>query len=270
MNQGLKILLVIFMLAISGGCWQAWSRPFVVAIDAGHGGKDIGCRGKLAREKDITLDVALRFGKKITDAFGDSVKVVYSRTGDNFVSLDRRAGIANEADADLFISIHVNSLDARTKGRQSVHGASVYTVGLHKTDANLAVAMRENSVIELEPDMSEVYQGFDPNQSESYIIFELNQNVHLEQSLLMASMAQEALVQHAGRADKGVRQAGFLVLWATRMPAVLVELDFICNPAAEEFLSSQKGREKCAEALLKAFRNYRAQFANTSLNSDVL
>lgn len=248
---------------------EAVARTFTVAIDAGHGGKDIGCRGLHSKEKDITLDVAKRLGKKIAHEFGDSVKVVYTRADDSFVSLDRRARIANDADADLFISIHVNSIDARNKNRRNIHGASVYTVGLHKSEANLAVAMRENSVIELEPDMSEVYQDFDPNQSESYIIFELNQNMHMEQSLKMAALAQEALVARAGRADKGVRQAGFLVLWATRMPAVLVELDFICNPDAENFLASDKGREKCADALMKAFKAYRQSAANTSPDSGV-
>lgn len=252
------ILLPVLLL------WSpdAAARTFTVVLDAGHGGKDIGCRGTSVREKDVTLDVAKLLGDKISSTYGDSVKVVYTRSDDSFVSLDKRARIANNANADLFISIHVNSVDARTKGRRNIHGASVYTVGLHKSEANLAVAMRENSVIELEPDMSEVYQDFDPNQSESYIIFELHQNVHMEQSIKMAALAQEALVNHAGRADKGVRQAGFLVLWATRMPAVLVELDFICNPDAEAFLGSKPGREKCADALLKALGNY----MNTSLN----
>ena len=159
--------------------------------------------------------------------------------------------------ADLFISIHVNSIDKRSKGRHLVHGASVYTVGLHKSDANLKVAMRENAVIELEEDFSETYQGFDPNSSESYIIFELGQHRNMQQSIDFADLAQQELISTAGRADKGVRQAGFLVLWATKMPAVLVELDFICNAEAERFLASEKGRQKCAEALFNAFKTYR-------------
>lgn len=236
---------------------DAAPRPFVLAVDAGHGGRDIGCSSGANKEKDITLDVARRFGKLVNDAFADSVKVVMTRDDDVFVSLDRRAACANDAAADLFVSIHVNSLDRRTKGRRAVHGASVYTVGLHKTEANLAVAMRENAVIELEDDYSETYHGFDPNSSESYIIFELSQHSNMERSLDFASMAQAELIATAGRADKGVRQAGFLVLWATRMPAVLVELDFICNPEAERFLASSKGRQSCAEALFKAFSAYR-------------
>lgn len=266
-----RLLIIVFVMLLAGlSCRQASAREFVVAIDAGHGGKDKGCHGIHAYEKDITLDVARLLGKKIADNPDDSVKVVYTRDNDTFISLDRRAAIANEAGADLFISIHVNSVDMRTKGRRNVHGASVYTLGLHKSDANLAVAMRENSVIELEPDMSAVYQGFDPNQSESYIIFELNQNMHMEQSLKMAALAQEALVNSAGRADKGVRQAGFLVLWATRMPAILVELDFICNQEAEDFLASPEGRQKCADALYEAFCQYRKLHPNTSATSGVL
>ncbi len=236
---------------------------FKVAIDAGHGGKDFGCQGKRQNEKTITLDVARRLKKLITDAMADSVDVVMTRDSDVFISLNDRAKKANEAEADLFISIHVNSIDKRSKGREKVHGASVYTVGLHKSDANLAVAMRENAVIELEEDFSETYQGFDPNSSESYIIFELTQNRNMAQSIEFASLAQGQLIATAKRADKGVRQAGFLVLWATKMPAVLVELDFICNPEAERFLGSEKGRQQCAEALFNAFRDYRRMHMRT-------
>ncbi len=230
---------------------------FVLALDAGHGGRDLGCRSGSNLEKNITLDVAKRLRKLVDKAYGDSVKVVMTRDTDVFVPLGRRASVANDAQADLFISIHVNSVDRRTKGRSSIHGASVYTVGLHKSEANLAVAMRENAVIELEEDYSEKYQGFDPSSSESYIIFELGQNHNMAQSIDFASKAQSELIATAGRADKGVRQAGFLVLWATKMPAVLVELDFICNPEAERFLASDKGRDKCAKALFNAFKSYR-------------
>ena len=200
--------------------------------------------------------MAKRLNKLIEKEYGDSVNVVMTRDRDIFVSLYDRAGIANDAEADLFISIHVNSVDKRTKGRTKLSGASVYTVGLHKTEANLAVAMRENGVIELEEDFSQKYQGFDPNMSESYIIFELGQNRNMARSIEFASLAQNELITTAGRADKGVRQAGFLVLWATKMPAVLVELDFICNPTCEAFLAGDKGRQKCADALFNAFKKY--------------
>ncbi|MDE6157432.1 MAG: N-acetylmuramoyl-L-alanine amidase [Muribaculaceae bacterium] len=237
---------------------QPVAKPdFVLAIDAGHGGDDKGCNSGTNYEKNITLDVAKRFQTLVEKACGDSVKVVMTRKTDVFVPLGDRARIANEAQADLFVSIHVNSIDKRSKGRHLVHGASVYTVGLHKSEANLKVAMRENAVIELEEDFSETYQGFDPNSSESYIIFELGQNRNMHQSIAFADMAQQELINTAGRADKGVRQAGFLVLWATKMPAVLVELDFICNTEAARFLASEKGRQKCAQALFNAFKTYR-------------
>ena len=233
------------------------SRPFTLVLDPGHGGKDYGCRGRKACEKDIVLDVARRLADMMEQEYPeDSLKVVFTRDDDRFISLQKRASIANEAGGDFFVSIHVNSVDRRTRGREKIHGASVYTVGLHKSESNLEVAMRENSVIELEEDYSATYQGFDPNSSESYIIFELSQNRHLRQSLEMASLMQGSLVDYAGRADKGVRQAGFWVLWATSMPSVLVELDFICNPAAEKFLSSAEGREKCARALSQAIASY--------------
>ena len=235
------------------------ASQFVVVLDAGHGGNDQGCRGKSQKEKEITLDVALRTGRLLDKSLGDSIKVVYTRDDDTFIPLTRRAAIANDAAADLFVSVHVNSIDRRSRGREKVHGASVYTVGLHKSDANLAVAMRENAVIELENDFTETYQGFDPNSSESYIIFELTQNRHMEKSIEFASLVQSGLVAHAGRADKGVRQAGFLVLWATRMPSVLIELDFICNAEAEKFLGSNSGRQKCAEAIAETVKEYRAK-----------
>ena len=237
---------------------------FTLVLDAGHGGHDVGCRGRTQKEKDVTLDVVRRACRLITKQLGDSVNVILTRDNDTFVPLDRRASIANEADADLFISVHVNSLDRRAKGRNKIQGASVYTVGLHKSDANLAVAMRENAVIELEDDYTETYQGFDPGSTESYIIFELVQNRHMAKSIEMASLVLDGLVESAGRADKGVRQAGFLVLWATRMPSILVELDFMCNPQVEKFLGSDSGRQKCAKAISDAFISYFHRYKKTS------
>lgn len=260
-NIILRCIAFACLLACGALCSYASdnANPFVVVLDAGHGGNDQGCRGKSQKEKEITLDVALRTGRLLDKSLGDSIKVVYTRDDDTFIPLTRRAAIANDAAADLFVSVHVNSIDRRSRGREKVHGASVYTVGLHKSDANLAVAMRENAVIELENDFTETYQGFDPNSSESYIIFELTQNLHMEKSVEFASLVQSGLVSHAGRADKGVRQAGFLVLWATRMPSVLIELDFICNAEAEKFLGSNSGRQKCAEAIAEAVKEYRAK-----------
>lgn len=254
------MLLLSAMSCIKGYCAMRGDEPvpYTIVLDAGHGGHDLGCRGKTQKEKDITLDVALRTGRLLQERYADSVNVVYTRSTDTFIPLDRRASIANDASADIFVSIHVNSLDKRTPSRHKIHGASVYTVGLHKSDANLAVAMRENAVIELEDDYSVTYQGFDPASSESYIIFELSQDANLNQSISLAGKIRDKLVSDARRADKGVRQAGFLVLWATRMPSVLIELDFICNPRAEDFLASSNGRQQCARAIadgIIAFRN---------------
>lgn len=244
-----------FILSLALLCTCSAASAFTVVIDAGHGGKDYGCIGKLTNEKTIVLAVALQVGQLIRDEHPD-VEVIYTRDTDRFIQLNERAEIANRAKADLFISIHVNSVDKRTRGREKIHGASVYTLGLHRTDDNLAVAMRENGVIELEEDFSETYQGFDPTSSESYIIFELTQNRHQQNSVEFAQAVQTELTSTAARADKGVLQSGFLVLRATAMPAVLIELDFICNAEAERFLNSDAGKKKCARSIANAFSLY--------------
>lgn len=230
-------------------------QPFVVIIDPGHGGKDSGCVGSVTNEKTIVLDVASRLGHLIEERCPD-VEIVYTRSNDNFLKLQERASVANKANGRVFISIHVNSVDRRNKNRRNIHGASVYTLGLRKSDNNLSVAMRENSVMELEDDYTEKYQGFDPNSTESYIIFELNQNVHMQKSIELADAIQQELIMTAGRADKGVRQDGFWVLWATSMPSVLIELDYICNPEAERFMNSDAGKDKLALAICNAFCSY--------------
>ena len=228
------------------------AKDFVVVIDAGHGGKDGGAVGTFAKEKDITLNVAKLLGSKISDEC-ENIKVVYTRDTDKYLTLQQRANIANRAKGDLFISIHVNSVDLNSPGRTNVAGSSVFTLGLHKTKDNLDVAMRENSVIKMEDNYTTAYSGFDPNSAESYIIFEMNQNKHMLKSINLASSIQDELTTNAGREDKGVRQAGFWVLWATNMPSVLVELDFICNPTQEKFLSSTDGQEQLANSIFNAF-----------------
>lgn len=229
---------------------------FTVVIDPGHGGHDPGCVGKKGKEKNIVLSVAKLLRDKIEKEYGKDVNVVMTRSTDEFITLQKRADIANTAHGNLFISIHVNSVDRKNKKRATLKGASVYTCGLHKSENNLQVAMRENAVMELEPDYTTTYQGFDPTSSESYIIFELSQSRHQQQSIEFAQQAESQLVKTAGRFDKSVRQAGFWVLWATAMPSVLVELDFICNPTQENFLISKDGQDKCAQALFKAFKSY--------------
>lgn len=233
----------------------AQDDKFVIVLDPGHGGKDYGAIGRITNEKTINLDVARRV-KKLLGSH-DDIKTVMTRDNDSFISLQERADIANKAHGDLFISIHVNSLARRARNRNTIAGASVYSLGLHRSSENLDVAMRENSVMSLEPDHTARYMGFDPTSTESYIIFELNQNKHMDQSITFAQMVQDQLTTTASRQDRGVRQAGFWVLMATAMPAVLVELDFICNPQMERYLNSSAGKNKLAMSIYKAICNYR-------------
>ena len=228
-------------------------RDFVVVIDPGHGGKDPGALGKKAKEKNINLTVALKTGKLI-QANCPGTKVVYTRSNDTFIPLHRRAEIANNAKADLFISIHTNSLASRNS---YVNGAETYTLGLHRTQENLEVAMKENSVILTEDGYQEQYSGFNPNSSESYIIFEFMQDQNMSQSVGFAKMIQSQFRQTAKRIDKGVHQAGFLVLRETSMPSVLVELGYITNANEESFLMSDDGSSKMAESIYRAFKQYR-------------
>lgn len=245
-------LVVLLTLALN-----AEAKQFVVVIDPGHGGKDYGAIGVTTNEKTINLNVAKKLGDKIKEKYStDDIKVVYTRDKDVFIALNERAKIANNANGDLFISIHVNSLPKKNKRRTKVSGAEVYTCGLHRSESNLAVAQRENAVLYLEEDFSQKYQGFDPNSPESYIAFELNQSMHLDRSIEFATLAKDYLVKTAGRTDKGVKQAGFWVLWSVGMPSVLLELDFISNPDAERFMASKNGVEKMANSLYQAFEEY--------------
>jgi N-acetylmuramoyl-L-alanine amidase len=250
-------LLLLVPLCVRGG------ERFVVVLDAGHGGHDPGTIGSFAKEKDVNLGVVLKLGELIAKS-NDDVRVVYTRKGDYFKTLQERCDIANNAHGDLFISVHVNSVDKSAKNRTTVHGAATYTLGLHRSAENLAVAKRENAVMMLENDYSERYCGFDPNSSESYIIFELNQNKHLDQSIDFAGRVQKEMRTTASRTDNGVRQAGFWVLAKTSMPAVLVELDYICNPESETFLTSEAGQTKLATAICNAFADYKRAYDATT------
>lgn len=238
--------------------------PFTVVIDAGHGGHDHGAVDNGAREKDINLAVAKKLAEQIKKKI-KNVKVVMTRDDDTFITLQERANIANRNKGNLFISIHTNSVDKKNPNRRSVSGASVYALGAQKDANNLKVAQRENSVIELEDNYHQKYSGFDPSKDESYIIFEMAQKKTLGQSLKFADKAQKELVSTAERKDRGVKQAGFWVLWATSMPSVLVELDFICNPAEAEFLTSSKGTDLLATALANATKSYVESYRNPSV-----
>lgn len=261
-------IMVLCLSVCTSVAYGADKIPFTVVIDAGHGGKDIGAADNGVREKDINLGVALQLEKLIKKELKD-VKVVMTRDNDTFLSLQQRADKANASKGNLFISIHTNSVDASNKNRRTVAGASVYALGLHKDDNNRKVAMRENAVIELEKNYEQKYSGFDPNKDESYIIFEMAQKKNLSQSIKFANDAQRQLVKIAGRRDRGVHQAGFWVLWATSMPAVLVELDFICNPNSAKYIASQEGQKKLAEALCVAVRDYSNSYRKSLMRNSV-
>lgn len=232
-------------------------KTFKVVIDAGHGGKDPGCNTKRNKEKNITLSLALMLGNLIETNCPD-VKVIYTRKSDVFVELHKRAKIANESKADLFISVHVNANKS-----PKPYGFETFVMGLHKSEANLSVAKTENASILLEDDYSAQYDGFDPNSSESNIIFSLFQNAFLEQSLNLAAKIQNEVKIKTQLDDKGVKQAGFLVLYKTVMPGVLIEAGFLSNPKDEAIISTKKGQLKVAKALYTAFRKYKADLDGT-------
>jgi N-acetylmuramoyl-L-alanine amidase len=229
-----------------------------VVIDPGHGGRDSGAVGKISKEKDIALDISLKLGKLIEDNVKD-VKVIYTRKSDVYPELHKRAKIANDANADLFISIHVN---ASTKS--SPYGTSSHVLGLHRSDEHFDVAVRENSVILLEEDYETNYQGFDPTSPESYIMFSLMQKTYLKQSVEFASLVQNQFKSRAQRNDRGVVQQGLLVLAQTAMPAVLIETGFISNPSEEKYLNTDQGQDIIASAIYRAFKEYKSKIQENS------
>jgi N-acetylmuramoyl-L-alanine amidase len=259
----LLIVIAISLTILSAGVTEhpPQQKQYVVVIDAGHGGRDPGALGSSSREKDIVLAIALKTGNYIMENFKD-VKVIYTRDKDVFVDLDKRAEIANKNHADLFISIHTNSIKAG--GPRSPVGTETFVLGTDKENANLAVAMKENSVIEFEEDYSKKYEGYDPKSPESFIIFSLMQNIYHKQSLDFASLVQEQFRVRVGRTDRGVKQAGFLVLWMTSMPSVLIEAGFISNPAEEQWLKSSQGQDHVASAIYRAFRDYKSEIDKKS------
>lgn len=249
----LKYLQIVLFVAIMPfvSLADVEKRNFTLVIDAGHGGHDAGAVGAYSKEKDINLKVALAFGRLVENNCSD-VKVVYTRKTDVFIPLQRRADIANNNKADLFVSVHTNALPA---GRQA-YGSETYTLGMARANANLAVAKRENSVITLESDYKSTYQGFDPNKAESYVIFEFMQDKFMKQSVDLATCIQRQYAS-AGRPNKGVHQAGFLVLRNTSMPSVLTELGFITTPSEEAYLNSQQGVTELSRSIYNGFLAYR-------------
>ena len=251
-------IVLFFILMIPNDLFsQKGIRIQTIVIDAGHGGKDPGALGKHSREKDITLKVALKLGKYISQNLPD-VKVIYTRKTDRFISLKRRGEIANKNNADVFISIHCNSNNS-----SKLYGAETYVLGsdYQRTHRNMKVAMLENAAILLEDHAQSTYNGFDPNAPESYIIFSLKQNSYKQQkSLQLAADIQKQFKDRTGRKDRGVYQAGFLVLAGTIMPSVLVELGYLSNPTEEKYLLSDKGQTYLASAIYRAFKEYKKAF----------
>ena len=240
------ILLLFFALPLSVA-----GKDFVLVIDAGHGGKDAGAIGTYSKEKNINLNVALKVGELIQKNCSD-VKLIFTRKTDVFVELDERANIANRAKADLFISVHTNAVE---KGNDVV-GSETYSLGMARANENLDVAKRENSVILYEKNYQERYAGFNPNSSESYIIFDYMQDQYMKQSAELANNIQRQYASN-GRPNKGVHQAGFLVLRKTSMPSVLTELGFITTPQEEQYLNSEKGTDELALSIYRGFMEYR-------------
>ena len=253
-----RILLILTLLQPALVCAQgkidtSERRLSTVVIDAGHGGKDPGCTWGNHTEKELNLKIALLLGGMIEDAYSD-VKVLYTRSDDRFVELHTRGDIANKANADLFISIHTDAT-----GNNEAHGSSTYIMGNDKSEKNLEVAQRENSVIVMEGDYEEKYEGYDPTSAESFIIFSLMQYAYSEQSMVFAEMIQKHYKVNTPIVDRGARQGPYLVLWRTAMPAVLTEMGFMTHKGDRDYLHSEVGQKQIAKSLFDAFSEYRTR-----------
>lgn len=298
-----KHKLFIRLLLVQAGLFLVFSsfhihkddpkKVKVIVIDPGHGGKDPGCNGVSHKEKDVSLAVALKFGKLIEENLKD-VKVIYTRKTDVFVDLEDRAKIANDNHADLFISIHCNAAgkpvmvkDKKTgkmrpktfknsRGKMIVvetanpvpFGSETYVMGLKNEEGKMKVAQRENSAMLLEDNYETKYQGFDPNSEESYIIMSNYTSSYVIQSAGLAMKIQEQYFTKAGRVDKGVHRQSIWVLWRTSMPSVLTEIGYLTNPEEEKFLGSSKGQDYMASCLFRAFRKYKDEQEGTKKNYD--
>lgn len=244
--RGFLLSIMMFLPLVMMG----EDKVFTVVLDPGHGGKDPGASGIYAKEKNIVLSVAQKVGKLIESNHSKDFKLVYTRNSDVFIELEERAKIANRNKANIFISIHADAVESK-----SAHGAGTFTMGLNKESSNLEVAKRENSVILLEDNYQQRYEGFNPASAESYIMFELMQDVNMENSIELASMIQKNFVEKK-RMNRGVRQAPYWVLHRTSMPSVLIELGFITNPEEEKYLKSENGQNELALCIFNAIESY--------------
>ena len=224
-----------------------------VVIDAGHGGKDPGAVGRVSKEKEIALKIALQVGEFISNHF-PQVEVFYTRVKDTYLTLHERASFANEKKADLFISIHCNWIRTR-----DIHGTETYVMGIHKSKDNFEVAKRENSVILLEEDSLDVYKGFDPSSPDSYILFNLYQSAHHQNSVNFAAKVESEFSNRVGKHSRGVKTAGFWVLWETSMPSVLIETGYLSNRKEERILTHPIHQSYIASAIFRAFRSYKQE-----------
>ena len=257
-----RSLISFILILFAAVAMAAGKHKFTLVIDPGHGGHDVGAMGKFSKEKDINLRTALAFGKYVERNCND-VKVIYTRKTDVFVTLQGRAEIANKAKADLFISIHTNSLP----GKKISRGLETYTLGMHRAADNLDVAKRENSVILVEKDYKKHYGGFDPNSSESYIIFEFLQDHNMAKSVELAKLVQSNVCSTANRPNKGVKQAEFLVLRERSMPSCLIELGFISTSDEEKILNTESEIDKMARGIYQAFVKYKNNYSGGSSSS---
>lgn len=251
-------LILLFSLVM----FTTASKPYhtqgykikTITLDAGHGGKDPGTLSKINKEKNIALAIVLKLGQMISEKY-PNIKVVYTRKTDVFIELDERAAISNRNKSDLFISIHCNASENR-----KMYGTETYTMGLHKTEGNLSVARRENSVILSEDNYKSKYGGYDPNSPIAHIMFNLVQSSNLEQSVSLASHIEGCFGKEGiGRESRGVKQAGFLVLWKTSAPSILIETGFLSNLEEEKYLASEKGQQEIAKAVFRAFSKYKEE-----------
>jgi N-acetylmuramoyl-L-alanine amidase len=230
-----------------------------IVIDAGHGGHDPGCQYGGAKEKEVTLKIALELGKKISEELSD-VKVIFTRKTDEFVTLWDRANIANRNQADLFISIHCNA-----NKNTEVSGTETFAMGLHKAESNLEVSIRENDVILMEKNYEERYEGFDPNSPETHIILSLHQNAYLDKSIDLASRIEKYFVKNKVNSSRGVKQAGFVVLWKTKMPSILIETGFLSNKNDRILLTSDDGVDKITDNIKYSLVDFKQSIENVQV-----